>query len=70
MPKTSEVSETPQFKGLTNEEMNAFLEGLSFYLNSDLPEEEKMAFGLKIVQDNLAQSESANQESPKNEHGI
>ncbi|MEG3843134.1 hypothetical protein [Microcoleus sp. herbarium14] len=62
MPETPEVSETSETKALTSEEMKAFVEGLDFYLSSDLPEEEKLAFALKIVQDNLAKSESINQQ--------
>ena len=50
-----ETPETPETKGLTSKEMNAFMEGLSFYLNSDLPEKERVAFALKIVEDNLSQ---------------
>ena len=66
-PETPETPKTPETKGLSSEEMNAFIEGLSFYLTSDLPEEQKKALGLRIVQDNLAQPESTNQENPKND---
>ncbi len=64
--ETSETPETPETKALTSEEMNAFMEGLSFYLNNDLPEEEKVALALKIVQDNLAKSESIEQQVDSN----
>ena len=65
MPEIPEIPEIPETKGLSSEKMNAFMEGLSFYLTSDLPEEQKKALGLRIVQASLAQSESNNQESPK-----
>ncbi len=66
MSEISETPGTPEVKQITSEEMNAFLEGLSFYLSSDLPEEEKMALGLKKVQDSLAEPESivTNKEVP------
>jgi hypothetical protein len=70
---TTETPKTPvseairrKTKGLTSEEMNAFMEGLAFYLSSDLPEEEKMALALKKTQDNLTEPESivTNKEVP------
>lgn len=59
-----ESFKTPQFKGLSDHEMNAFLQGLRFYLNNPdgLSEEQRMASALNIVQTVLDNPKTNNPE--------